>query len=99
MTPLLSTPKRGQDGSILALKIVSDFGEWSELGSRGVDGQTRKGEEAGAKESQLCVFVFHGSSRFKSFAISANWASAAWRSSTISAARMSTLCREARLSA
>jgi hypothetical protein len=30
---------------------LSEWSEWSVLGSRDIDGQTREGERAGAKES------------------------------------------------
>ena len=36
---------------VLAFQIVSNFGEWSELGSRDIDGQTGEGERAGENES------------------------------------------------
>ena len=36
---------------VLAFQIVSNFGEWSELGSHDIDGQTREGERAGENES------------------------------------------------
>jgi hypothetical protein len=34
-----------------SVAILSEWSEWSVLGSRDIDGQTREGERAGAKES------------------------------------------------
>ena len=36
---------------VLAFEVSGDFGKWSELGSRDIDGQTREGERAGENES------------------------------------------------